>query len=457
VVLTQPPCPSSVLAFATTVHFGLAALRSHRRPTSGGGNPLALVSLLLAAAPWVWPSVPGVALGFALHLAWFATCEAMVASQAALARPAAAPTGPSAVPVATSRAPARVAQAVAAPPQERFVQVPVLATFDETDDMRTFRLARPEGFAFEAGQFVTVRVRVDGKDCVRCYSISSAPDVRGYFEITVKRQGVVSNALHATARPGAQLFVRRPNGRFVYPSGDDRPIVLLAGGVGVTPLMSMLRHAVQTEPARPITLLYSAHTARGFAFEDELASIALRHPQARVIFTATRDPAPPAPVRAGRIDEAALRSAVPDVEHSVAFICGPAPMIAGMKALLTAVGVPPAQVRHEVFEAATAVSTAPSRQRPAPAAAAAADYPMRCAASARTVTVRPGETLLDAAERGGVPVDSLCRAGVCGTCRTRVAEGEVECPSTTLDPRERAEGFVLACVATVHSPCTVDL
>ena len=164
------------------------------------------------------------------------------------------------------------------------MQVTVLSVFDETPVIKTIRVARPEGFEFEAGQFVTVRIRVDGKEYARCYSISSAPCVRGYLEFSVRRQGLVSNALHATVRPGASLFVKAPAGAFRYPAGDDRPIVLLAGGIGITPLISMLRHAVATEPTRPVTLLYSARTEADFAFRDELVTAARRHPQVRVYF-----------------------------------------------------------------------------------------------------------------------------------------------------------------------------
>jgi ferredoxin-NADP reductase len=130
----------------------------------------------------------------------------------------------------------------------------VLAILDETRDIKTFRLARPEGLVFTAGQFVPVRVNINGQPHIRCYSISSSPDVRGYLEISVRRQGLVSSTLHSLLRPGASVSLGTPAGTFVYPAGDDRPIALLAGGVGITPLLSMLRHAVATDPLRPITL-----------------------------------------------------------------------------------------------------------------------------------------------------------------------------------------------------------
>jgi ferredoxin-NADP reductase len=333
----------------------------------------------------------------------------------------------------------------------------VLAAFDETPDIKTIRLTRPDGFEFSAGQFIAVRVRVDGKDCSRCYSVSSAPHVHGYLEISVKRHGLVSNALHVMARPGALLSVRSPNGAFTYPSGDDRPIVLVAGGVGITPLISMLRHAVHAEPARAVTLLYSARTEADFAFKDEIAALVRRHPQARAYLASSRASSPD--IYPGRIDATLIRATVPDIAHSICLVCGPLQMIDLMKGLLPTLGVPAAQIRHEVFEAAVAASAA--RDKPeagsVPARQARGSFDVTCARSGKTMPIAPGQTLLEAADAAGIALESLCRAGICGTCRTRVTTGEVACASDALSAEERAGGLVLACVATAHSNCTIDV
>ena len=213
------PVEASWLSAATTFHLALAALCSHRQPARRWTSPLALVSVLLAGAPWAFPTLAGVLAGLAAHAAWFAICvrvtPAVSASAAAPAPPAARATPPPARRAADTK-------------PRGFVQTPILAVLQESTDIRTFRLARPEGFDFTPGQFLTLRVRADGKDVVRCYSISSPPAARGYLEISIRRQGLVSNALHAMARPGSLLSVRAPAGAFVYPGGDDRPLVLLA-------------------------------------------------------------------------------------------------------------------------------------------------------------------------------------------------------------------------------------
>ena len=231
----------------------------------------------------------------------------------------------------------------------------MLAVLDEATDIKTFRLARPDGFEFSPGQFLAVRVLIDGKPHVRCYSISSAPHMRGYLEISVRRQGLVSGTLHATVRAGSTLTINRAAGQFVYPQGDDRPLALIAGGIGITPLLSMLRHAVAADPARPITLLYSARREHDVAFHSELRVLAERHPQVRVVITLTQ-PTEPTRLRTGRLDAAMVRQFVPSPADTIFCLCGPGPMIEDLRAALADLGVPAGQVRYEQFETAVAAS-----------------------------------------------------------------------------------------------------
>lgn len=347
-----------------------------------------------------------------------------------------------------------------------FVPVPVLAVLDETPTIKTIRLARPSSFEFQAGQFVTVRMRVDGRELLRCYSISSAPDARGYLEISIRRQGTVSNALHAAVRAGTSLAVKGPTGVFTYPDGDDRPIVLLGAGIGITPLMSMTRHAVAHAPARLVTLLYCARTEDDFAFKDELAVLGRRHSQLRVQLAVSGGPAGPS-VYPGHIDESLVRTTVPHVADSVCMICGPSPMIESMRVLLARLNVPPAQVRHEVFNAAIAASAARAPESPAVAPPVrpapgrpdtkGACYEMVCNPGSHRVPIGACQTILEAAEDAHVPIVSLCRAGVCGTCRVRITSGEVSCTADGLDDRDRQDGYVLACSTTARSDCTVQV
>ena len=454
----MPPAPTSVLAFVTTVHLGLVVLRKHRLPA--GSFPWALLpSLLFCAAPWVFPSVPALGAGLAIHLAWFVACETLIPvrvppapdTRAAVGRPQAAPGRATPSPSAGS------------PASEPggFVPVAVLAVLDESPTIRTFRLVRPASFPFDAGQFLTIRAQVDGQPHVRCYSISSAPESTGYMEISVKRQGLVSGMLHATLHPGSRLTVKAPAGRFVYPAGDDRPIVLIAGGVGITPLISMLRHGIAADPGRPITLIYSARGSRELAFWDELNWTARRHPHVRLVGTVT-EPSSDWQDRVGRIDQPLIANYVPNAAHSVFMMCGPLEMIGAVRATLGAMGVPDRQVRSEVFQAAAAIGAKPFQQvgeageEEAAGTGAAGSTRLALTRSGRTVAVEGSQTLLDAAEAAGADIPTLCRAGVCGTCRTRLVSGEARCTSDALDERDRRAGFVLPCVTWAHGDCVLE-
>ena len=449
---------SAVLAFITTVHLALVVLRVHRSRLAGPVNFVTVISILFAASPWLLTTALGLAVGLAAHMAWFLACEQLLPNPApsavGAAAPPAAPPAPVARPVVAvtrptvaaapppvrAAAPPPAAAPAAAPAKRGFVPCPVLNVISETADIRTFRIARPEGFEFKAGQFMAVRVRADGKEHVRCYSISSAPGARGYLEVSVKRVGLVSGTLHATLRPGSMMHVKSPAGAFVYPGGEDRPLVFIAGGVGITPLMSMVRHAVETEPTRPVTLFYSVKSEADVAFHEELQFLGRRHPQLRV-FIAVTGGGPTGEYFPGRINESLVATTIPDIADASCLVCGPAPMIDGMTGLLTSLGVPRQQVNFEVFKTAVAAAASgPRDEEHAVPAVALAAAPVAAPAAPRqaagheakfersqvTVQVSGSQTLLEGAESCGAAIPSLCRAGVCGTCRIRVLNGDVE-------------------------------
>jgi len=439
--------PAWALALASCVHVALAVVRQHRSARGLRRVLLVAIGYAAAASPWVWPLPSTIAIGLIAHAGWLLATDSI--AHAAQPAPRAGDENPSsgkAGPASARAAPARTSVS------RGFVPLTVLAVLDETPDIRTFRLARPEGFAFTAGQFLPVRLKIDGVDHVRCYSISSAPHTSGYLEISIKRQGLVSSALHATLRAGAALHARPPAGAFTYPANDDRPLVLLAAGVGITPLASMLRHALHAEPQRPVVLVQSAHCAEGLAFADEMRLLSRRHANFRWVPAVSRGDAG-GEFYPGRIDRALLDVAVPDLVHSVVCLCGPGAMIEDTREVLAASGVPRAQVRFELFEAAIASAGAAAEAEPPP------DDSTPIITFSRTGTAIPapaGQTVLDVAERSGIAIPSLCRAGVCGTCRTRVTTGDVHCRSTALDPDDAADGYVLACVAHARTDCAVD-
>ena len=453
---------SSILALATTVHVALMLLRKHRSFPDRAFPLFLLPSLAFSAQPWLLPTGAWVVATLVAHAVWFILCERLLPAPAPVAsRPASPARALASAPPrdASVARPGGSAPARSTPPAGP-LSLPVLAVIEETDSIRTFRLARPSGFEFQAGQFLSVRVMVDGRPLSRCYSISSAPATTGYLEISVRRQGKVSGVLHATLRPGSQLSINRPAGKFVYPADDERPLVLLAGGIGITPLLSMLRHGVATQPGRPITLLYSARAAADLAFADELFLLARRHRQVNLHLLTSREHPDP-PLLHGRIDGPTLARLVATPAGAISMICGPQPMIDEVTATLLAMGVPAPQVRSEAFEpAAAAQEGAVHVTAPPPSGgerSRASQYRLTLTQSNVVVPVGARDTLLDAAEAGGADIPSSCRSGMCLTCRCRLLDGDVHCDSDALDDADRADGYILPCVSWARSDCALDV
>lgn len=432
--LSGEPADTAVLAFVTTLHCALIFLRRYR-PRAGGAIVM-LPSVVFVVLPWYLSTPMWLAVGFASHIVWFIACERLLPPQKTSAPAAIAKTQP--------RAPAAAAQPAKGP--TGFVSVPVLATVAETEEIRTFRMKRPPGFTFQPGQFAMVKVQIDAKPIVRCYSIVSAPAETGFIEIAVRNQGLVSNHLHSTLRPGVTIDVRGPGGAFVLPAGG-RPVVLIAGGIGITPLLCMLRHSLATDPSRQVTLLLSAKTAAHVPFLDELRLQDRRHPSFRFVIALSRGSDDPA-FYSGRIDKRLIETVVEHVRDSVYMMCGPLAMIDDTKQLLESMGVPSGQIHFEKFE--TAVSSA------AAAGSASAQPKITLKRSGHIVKVSAGQTILDAAEGAGASLPSMCRVGVCGTCRTRLLSGEVEGDFDALDAADQAEGCILPCVARPVSDCAID-
>ena len=177
------------LSAATTMHLAFAVLVNHFYQGSRAFTPLAAGPLAIGALPWLFPTTGGVLASVVTELVWVGVCSRLAPAPP----PPAAPVRPaSARPAVTTGRPAARATDTAKP--KGFVQTPILSVIAESAEIKTFRLARPDGFDFTPGQFLTVRLRNDGKDVVRCYSLSSAPAARGYLEISVRKQGRVSNA-----------------------------------------------------------------------------------------------------------------------------------------------------------------------------------------------------------------------------------------------------------------------
>ncbi|MFM0212009.1 pyridoxamine 5'-phosphate oxidase family protein [Paraburkholderia sediminicola] len=364
------------------------------------------------------------------------------------------------------RTPASLATSLPAPPLESpWKKLRIAAVHDETPMIRSFYFESTDGTplpAYEPGQYLPIRVPVDGLDkpLTRTYTLSDASN-RQQYRITVKRDGVGSSWLHERFAAGMQVETMAPRGAFTYDSASPRPAVFISAGIGITPMITMLHHAIAArEPHRQPKPLYFFHGARSDGdrpFSAHLQALASRHPAVSLhLFDSAADPATHAQSGTvpGRVSVAEIKRALPFDDYDF-YLCGPESFMRELYEGLRALNVADNRIRFEAFGPATVKRTPAipltvqedaQGTRPSNAPESAPDgIPVTFARSHRTVQWRPKDgTLLELAEACGIATQSSCRSGICGTCSTRVLNGRVayeEPTDATID-----EGHALICM-----------
>jgi len=196
----------------------------------------------------------------------------------------------------------RTAAAVPAQSAPKAVQwtgsLQVAKVFQETPEVRTIRLVMPKGsklpFDYLPGQYLIVKPEIDGKKVKRSYTIASSPTRNGYCELTIKREerGLVSRYMHDVLREGSVLDIYAPVGRFTFTGAEAERIVLIAGGVGITPLMSKIRYLTDLAWSGTIYLIFSVKAEKDIIFREELETLQKRFANFKVTVTLTREPSP---------------------------------------------------------------------------------------------------------------------------------------------------------------------
>ena len=330
-----------------------------------------------------------------------------------------------------------------------------LARIDmETHDTKTlrFRVAEADRFAARPGQFLTFHWQIAGKAVPRSYSISSSPTQSGYVEITPKRvpHGYVSAFLNDRAAVGLEVEARGPFGQFCFDEGRDQRIVLLAGGSGITPMMSMLRYIDDRCLRTAVTLIYCVRGRCDVIFEQELTRLRRRLQDFRMALVLSQPDAGWNGPR-GRITRDLIATHVDDLRASTFFLCGPPPFMDSTHGMLTSLAVRSECINRESFGYARTIGGA------AIEAAQPLQGTVEFARSGKVCGVPPGKTLLEVAETHGVGIPSGCREGRCGTCVTKLLEGDVQMDTEDgLEASDKAKGYILMCVGRPRGGVKVD-
>ena len=331
----------------------------------------------------------------------------------------------------------------------------------ETPTANTIRLSSahddgPLPFTFIPGQFLNVAFGIGGARMNRSYSISSSPNERHYVELTVKREprGAVSRHINDLLKVGDKMEAGGPVGKFTFTGEEADSIVLISGGVGITPMMSIARYLSERAWPGDIYFVYACRAASDFIFEKQLAKLEHQNPKLHLLVVMSRPGADWKGVQ-GRLSKELLSQMVPGLVSRRVHLCGPPAMMETIKAALSEMGVPDAQVKTEAFGAVRPPLSPPGTS--AKPTAAATGPLVTFARNAKTAKIHTDQTILELSEELGIGIEYSCRVGTCGICKVKMDSGEVDMAvQDALDADDNAKGIILACQAIPKSAVTVE-
>ena len=336
----------------------------------------------------------------------------------------------------------------------------IASIYAETPNVKTFRFVDPAGeaigFHYLPGQFLTLSLEVDGKPAKRAYTIASTPTRNRYLEITVKREehGLVSRRLHDGVNVGDSVNVTAPAGRLTFTGSEHDSIVLIGGGVGITPLMSVIRALTDIGWRNEIYFLYTCRTPEEFIFREELSYLQERNLNLRVVVTFSRVPNEIEGFHRGHLTKELIANSVPEIAGRRIHLCGSPPMAESVKAMLAELGVPPSEIKSEAFGSIKRKPGALDGKEPVPRDGAPT---VTFSLSDKSGPLTADATVLDAADAIGVDIDNACRSGTCGSCKVPLKSGAVTMEvEDALAPEEKEAGMILACQAKSDADATVE-
>ncbi len=340
---------------------------------------------------------------------------------------------------------------------------------NKAGDICSFYLAPHDGGAlppFQPGQFLTFELKIPDQSgpVVRCYSLSDSPMARDRYRVTIKKLpppptagpevpgGLSSSFFHNSVHEGDVLDVLAPNGSFHLDVNSDRPVVLIGGGVGLTPVLSMLKWLADNDSHRETWFFYAVRNSGDVALRNEIEGIieSRSHFHSVIVYSSPTEEC----VEGRDFDYRGFLSVDVMKRYLGAsnyefYICGPPPMMKSVTAALAEWGVPEEDIHFEAFGPASVKNV--GKQDPAAVSGSKVEF----ARSGKSlIWSKEAGTLLELAEANGLRINSGCRAGNCGTCATAVKAGEVS--YVTRPATKPAKGTALVCIACPDGDIVLD-
>lgn len=340
---------------------------------------------------------------------------------------------------------------------EHFHALRVAEVRPETSEANSIRFDIPadlkERFAFRAGQHLTLRATIDGAEVRRNYSLCTAPDEQDWM-VTVKRipGGLFSNWVGDELKAGDTIDVMPPHGSFTseFDAANSRRLVGIAGGSGITPVMSLIRTLLLKEPQSRFTLLYGNRDSSSVIFLEALAGLKDKHLGRLEIYHFLDQEEQDIGLFNGMLDRTRLEQAIPALVPDAGevdgwFICGPGPMMDAAEGVLLGHDIQKERIRIERFTADRPPEAVSREMAQLQTEAEGVSVSVTLDGRTRRVSFTSGN-ILDSARAAGLPAPFACKAGVCATCRAKVVKGKVEMAARYgLTDEEVAAGYVLTC------------
>lgn len=319
---------------------------------------------------------------------------------------------------------------------------------DESASVRSFYFATDSNTTpdFQAGQFISVKVNIEGKSHIRTYSVSSSP-LDNFIRISVKRDGLVSGFLHDNVKQGHGIDVKLPQGNFTLSDNQLKPAVLLAAGVGITPMVSMFRQIVKegirTRSGRNVVMINTFKDRSDQAFFDEinqLSSDAKGHAKAFWLLTRPSEHAELGVHYSsrGRLSPEKLQALLPIGRYDF-YLCGPVEFMQQTYDLLIELGVPDCDIYAEAFGPASLNRLNPEPQPTDVAKSAVITF---SESNVEQAWLEEDGNILDFAESHGLTPDFGCRGGSCGSCKVKIKQGQVVHSQQATFPVQKDEALL---------------